>query len=142
MSCLWVFFSTMAPADEPTWIDDDFKQMSVSEKYLTSLYFTITTFSTVGYGDISAKNYIEKIFCIFAMIAGVTAFATGTSAMTNLINTYDHENARLQQKVMLLNRIYKDFFLPLKLYEDVKKSLKYQYKQDIDDVTNFLEELP
>ena len=69
--------------------------MPVSEKYLTSLYFTITTFSTVGYGDISAKNFIEKIFCIIVMIAGVTAFATGTSAMTNLISTYDHENAKL-----------------------------------------------
>ena len=69
--------------------------MSTSEKYLTALYFTITTFSTVGYGDISAHNYIEKIFCIIVMIIGVTAFATGTSAITNLISTYDHENAKL-----------------------------------------------
>lgn len=29
------------------------KVMSDSELYVTSLYFTITTFSTVGYGDIS-----------------------------------------------------------------------------------------
>ena len=95
IACLWVFFSQLAPDDEPSWIDDDFKEMSVGEKYLTSLYFTITPFSTVGYGDISAHNYIEKMFCIIIMISGVMAFATGTSAMTNLIQTYDHENSKL-----------------------------------------------
>lgn len=75
----------MAPENSSTWIDDGFLEMSIGEKYLTSLYFTITTFSTVGYGDISAHNYVEKIFCIIVMITGVTAFATGTSAITNLI---------------------------------------------------------
>lgn len=128
IACLWVFFSTLLDDENAaTWIDDSFLGMSIGEKYLTSLYFTITTFSTVGYGDISAHNYVERIFCIIVMIAGVTAFATGTSAMTNLISTYDHENAKLQERVVLLNRIYKDYCLPLKLYENVKKSLKYTY---------------
>ena len=76
------------------------------------------------------------------MIAGVTAFATGTSAITNLIQTYDHENAKLQERVVILNRIYKEYCLPLKLYENVKKSLKYIYNQDFDDLTTFVNELP
>ena len=45
----------------------------------------MTTFSTVGYGDISANNTAEKIFCIVVMIVGVTAFAAGTSTLTNLL---------------------------------------------------------
>ena len=43
---------------------------------------------------------------------------------------------------MILNRIYKDFFMPLKLYERVKKSLKYKQKKDIDDLAEFLDDLP
>lgn len=142
IACLWVFFSQLAPEDASTWIDDEFNEMSIGEKYLTSLYFTITTFSTVGYGDISAHNFIEKMFCIVVMIAGVTAFAMGTSAMTNLIQTYDHENSKLQERVVILNRIYKEFCLPLRLYENVKKSLKLHYKDDIDDLITFVNELP
>ena len=42
----------------------------------------------------------------------------------------------------MLNRIYKDYCLPLKLYENVKKSLRYQYKNDIEDLLKFVEELP
>lgn len=67
--------------------------MTDSNKYLTAFYFIITTFSTVGYGDISATNETEKVFCILIMVAGVTAFAAGTSELTNLLSNYDHENA-------------------------------------------------
>ena len=63
--------------------------MSNGNLYLTSFYFIITTFSTVGYGDISATNPIEKVFCIIIMFLGVTAFAAGTSELTNLLQTYD-----------------------------------------------------
>lgn len=59
------------------------------------------------------------------MVIGVTAFAAGTSSLTNLLQSYDQENAKLEEKVQLLNRIYKEYQLPLRLYENVKKSLKY-----------------
>lgn len=121
-SCLWIFFTTVAPEDQSTW-NADFEGMSNHELYLTSFYFIITTFSTVGYGDMSATNPIEKIFCIIIMCVGVTAFASGTSELTNLLQTYDQQNARLHEKVIILNRIYRDYSLPLQLYENVKKSL-------------------
>ena len=52
-ACLWIFFSQFADEDESTWLNEDFKKMSIFNLYITSFYFTITTFSTVGYGDIS-----------------------------------------------------------------------------------------
>lgn len=76
------------------------------------------------------------------MFVGVTAFAAGTSTLTNLLQTYDTENKNMQEKVDILNRIYKEYFLPLKLYENVKKSIKYQYKNDIEDMIQFVETLP
>jgi len=59
--------------------------MDQPELYLTAFYFIITTFSTVGYGDMSASNPIEKVFCIIIMCVDVTAFASGTSELTNLL---------------------------------------------------------
>ena len=59
------------------------------------------------------------------MIVGVMAFAMGTSFLTNLIQNYDNENGRLQEKMANLDKIYKDYQLPLKLYENVKRSLRY-----------------
>ena len=85
-ACLWIFFAHFAGEDTQKWLDDEtYKEMKDEDIYLTSFYFIITTFSTVGYGDISASNPVEKIFCILIMIIGVTAFAAGTSEMTNLL---------------------------------------------------------
>ena len=69
--------------------------MSKTKLYLISFYFIITTFSTVDYGDYSANNTSETIFCIVTMVVGVTAFAMGTSTLTNLLQTYDTENKHM-----------------------------------------------
>ena len=79
--------------------------MSDNDRYITSFYFIITTFSTVGYGDMSATNSTEKIFCIIIMCIGVTAFAAGTGELTNLFQSYDSENAILQEKIFTLSKM-------------------------------------
>lgn len=48
----------------------------------------------------------------------------------------------MQEKIDILNRIYKEYCLPLCLYENVKKSIKYQYKNDIEDMISFVATLP
>ena len=40
------------PTHSGTWITEDMKKASHSELYLVSLYYIITTVTTVGYGDI------------------------------------------------------------------------------------------
>jgi len=79
----------------------------------------------VGYGDISAQNNIEMIVCIMSMIMGVAAFAYGTSTFTNLLQNYDNDTLKLNRNIEILNKIYKDHKLPLELYENVKRSLKF-----------------
>ena len=79
--------------------------MSAGKRYLHSLYFVITTLSTVGYGDISAKNDAEKILCIVTMLLGVSAFAYVTSTMTTLIQNYDQDNEKLNKNFKILSHI-------------------------------------
>lgn len=89
------------------------EDMTKLQQYHTSMYFIMTTFSTVGYGDISGSNDAEKLFCIIVMIVGVTSFAAGTSTLTNLLQTFDMENKNVQEKIEVLNRIYNEYYLPL-----------------------------
>lgn len=111
-ACLWVFFSqTMNDEDESN--DSKVDEIPDSDKYLTAFYFIVTTFSTVGYGDISGSNAIERIFCIIVMCVGVTSFAAGTSALTNYISNTDSEDKNLNDKFEILDKLYQDYCLPL-----------------------------
>lgn len=81
-TCLWIFFTGFTgPGDDAdpyagTWIDDLKKSGMSNEKiYMTSLYWVMTTLSTVGYGDISISNNGERVFCMLLMVIGTVSFS-------------------------------------------------------------------
>jgi hypothetical protein len=76
------------------------------------------------------------------MLVGVAAFSTGTSAITNLLTNYDQENQKLNKNLDILNKIKNQYSLPLDVYEDVKRSIKFQFKNDIEEESSFVQELP
>lgn len=41
-----------------------------SESYITSLYFTCSSLTSVGFGNVSATTSAEKIFSIITMLIG------------------------------------------------------------------------
>jgi len=48
-------------------------------RYLDSVYFTVVTMTTIGYGDFTPQTDIGKIFTIFFIFSGIaTAFYTIT----------------------------------------------------------------
>jgi hypothetical protein len=38
--------------------------------YVTSLYFTLTSMTTVGFGNVSANTNAEKVFAVIVMLIG------------------------------------------------------------------------
>ena len=53
--------------------------------YVVSVYFTVTTVLTVGYGDICPFNNFEKLFCMVLMVFGVISFSYSTGALSTII---------------------------------------------------------
>lgn len=58
--------------------------------YIVSIYWTITTITTMGYGDISANNLEERLFCSLVMILGVISFSFANSSLSQLLLNNDH----------------------------------------------------
>ena len=105
MACFWIFTATISL--EPT-VDDNgnpvldengnpmndntnwilffkFDKLLDSSLYITAFYYTVTTITTVGYGDIRGTNIIERIICCLLMVLGVVFFSIASGTFTNII---------------------------------------------------------
>ncbi|CAH2077177.1 unnamed protein product [Thlaspi arvense] len=86
--CILFWIAYHYPRPIETWIGsqvEDFKERSVWLGYTYSMYWSIVTLTTVGYGDLHAVNTREKTFNMFYMLfnIGLTAYIIGN--MTNLV---------------------------------------------------------
>lgn len=75
-------------------MEGDVQEMISSDQYLTSIYWTVTTITTVGYGDVSISTNLERVFCIALMVLGVVAFGLLSGSLTNILSNYDVSNAQ------------------------------------------------
>lgn len=76
---------------------------------MTAFYFTVTTITTVGYGDISGNNTTERIICALMMVMGVIFFSINSGNITSIITNQEAIDRELSKRKIILNRIYKNY---------------------------------
>ncbi|XP_060208165.1 potassium channel KAT3 isoform X3 [Lycium barbarum] len=86
--CFYYWLATNYHTADNTWIGSNvtnFQERSIALGYTYSMYWSVVTLTTVGYGDLRAHNTGEKVFAILYMLfnIGLTAYLIGN--MTNLI---------------------------------------------------------
>lgn len=86
--CFNYLIADRYPDAKSTWIGSvypNFKEMSLWDRYVTAMYWSIVTLTTTGYGDLHAENTREMLFDIFYMLfnLGLTSYIIGN--MTNLV---------------------------------------------------------
>lgn len=85
MSCLWIFIAGANTADTNWIIASNFEHLEILELYAASMYFTMQTLTTVGYGDISMATTGERFMCIILQFIGVIFFSFASGSLTNII---------------------------------------------------------
>jgi len=71
-------------------------------KLATTCYFSITTLSTVGYGDLVPVTQLEMVFDIMIMLAGVAFFSFVMGQFISIIGSTQVTN-QLQESSFELN---------------------------------------
>jgi len=73
--------------------------MSNTNQYLTAFYFTISTITTVGYGDISGGTPLEKMGAVVLMIMGSISFSISSASLSSIFSSYDSNEAAIKEKM-------------------------------------------
>lgn len=70
--------------------------MSRAEKYIYSFYYSITTMTTVGYGDFSPGNTAEVIFGTVYMLFNIVLNSYILGTITMVVIKADENNTHLR----------------------------------------------
>ncbi|XP_050537378.1 potassium voltage-gated channel subfamily H member 8 isoform X2 [Daktulosphaira vitifoliae] len=76
----------------------DVENVSHSESYITSLYFTCSSLTSVGFGNVSATTSTEKIFSIITMLIGALMHAVVFGNVTAIIQRMYSRRSLYQSK--------------------------------------------
>jgi hypothetical protein len=104
--CINYLIADRYPNPARTWIGavmPDFREDGLWERYVTCIYWSITTMTTTGYGDLHAQNAREMLFGISYMLFNLwlTAYLIGN--MTNLVV---HSTGRTRDFVCVIDHLH------------------------------------
>lgn len=86
------------------------------------MYFVAQTVTTVGYGDFSPTNMVERIFIICLMIIGVIFFSFASASFASILSNYEQVNAELNQRLLNINFLRGKYNFSDSLFEEIKSS--------------------
>ena len=128
-SCLWYYSCKIYDFSPETWVSRyNLLDETIPSLYITSLYWAITTLSTVGYGDISARTILEKIISIIWMFACLYIYGFIIGSLSTLVKSSSKNSYILSKKIEFVHRLASNTQLSKEIVEKIKKNLRNSAK--------------
>lgn len=142
-ACIWYLMAKLQDFEPDCWVTRlGYIDATPTEIYIISFYWTLTTVTTVGYGDINAGTTLERMYNLFIMSFGVLMYSFAIGSLSSIVSTLDAKTAEMNQKLQILSSIKSEFKLDQDIYDKVRKVIKYDLSRNQKDKMNFLQELP
>ncbi|KAK7328292.1 hypothetical protein VNO77_22395 [Canavalia gladiata] len=143
--CLYYMLADRYPHQGKTWIGaviPNFRETSLRIRYISAIYWSITTMTTVGYGDLHAVNTMEMIFIIFYMLfnLGLTAYLIGN--MTNLVVEGTRRTMEFRNSIEAASNFVCRNRLPPRLREQILAYMCLRFKAECLNQQQLIEQLP
>ncbi|HMB01277.1 MAG TPA: ion transporter [Spirochaetota bacterium] len=114
-----------------------------SAVYTHSIYWCITTLTTVGYGDITPQNNLERIYTMMVMILGVGIYGYVIGNISSLLANIDVAKAGFLKKMEDISSFLNYKNVPLRLQEKVRNYYNYLWESKMgQNEKSMLADLP
>ncbi|KAL4484925.1 hypothetical protein ABPG74_020102 [Tetrahymena malaccensis] len=120
----WYFVGVQeANNDHNNWLQKiDILSNSKYEQYIYAIYWSITTMTTVGYGDISAANSVEALYISIAMILFSCVFAYSINNIGFILQEIEKSSKQLNDDLSTIQR---------KIFKKIQDTIKF-LKQNLE----------
>jgi len=116
--------------------------LTAGHTYIRALYWSVTTVSTTGFGDITPKTEPQMIYTMLAMILGAGLYATVVANVASLIARADSARAAFDSKIERLNTFMKYKNMPDPLQKKILGYHEYLWQTGLGhDHETLLEDL-
>ncbi|KAM0009270.1 putative cyclic nucleotide-binding domain, potassium channel, voltage-dependent, EAG/ELK/ERG [Helianthus debilis subsp. tardiflorus] len=143
--CIYYLLAVLYPHEGRTWIgsiNPGFRKDDLYILYISAIYWSITTMTTVGYGDLHAENAAEMVFIIFYMLfnLGLTAYIIGN--MTNLVVEGTRRTMEFRNSIEAASSFVGRNRLPTRLKEQILAYMCLRFKAESLNQQQLIEQLP
>jgi len=134
-ACLWYAIgSRSVDAPDTTWVEtyvsDRWAPDAIFERYLISIYFALTTMTTVGYGDMSAQNIHETLFVVALLLVASIVFAGLMGVLTDLIANLNNETNIRNDRKAQLSRYMQWRAVPHHLFSQIRQHMIFLWEEN------------
>ena len=132
VACLWYLIGSLEEGPE-SWVQSEDligHYATLSNRYVSSLYWAFSSLTTVGFGDIRAHSDMEKLFSIVVMICGVTWYAFIISTLSSLLSGWDRKHVMAKKRMQEMTEFIRDVKVPKDLAGRVREYTEYCVKHD------------
>ncbi|MDM8538809.1 ion transporter, partial [Desulfobacterales bacterium HSG17] len=128
LACIWFLTASTAGFPENCWAVREAIHLSTAPtQYLRSLYWTITTMTTVGYGDITPVLDIEYLLAILVMMMGASMYAFIIGNIASLFSNLDSTKSNFFNKIESVTQYLKSRQVPHDLILQLRRYYEYQW---------------
>ena len=89
IASFWCLIGNYLLENETGWIYNNhlngIQKLEFSQIYITSIYWVITTFTSIGYGDVYGHTRLEYLFILFVQMVGMCFFGYMMGTFQQLI---------------------------------------------------------
>ncbi|RZR88889.1 hypothetical protein BHM03_00016538 [Ensete ventricosum] len=143
--CFNYMIADRYPDPKRTWIGaviPNFREDDLWQRYVTAIYWSITTLTTTGYGDLHAENTREMLFDIFYMFFNLGLMAYLIGNMTNLVVQGTSRTKKFRDTIQNASEFASRNKLPKYIEEQMLSHICLRFKTEELKQQEILDDLP
>ncbi|OMP01238.1 hypothetical protein CCACVL1_03133 [Corchorus capsularis] len=133
-ACIYYYIASHYHNPQRAWMKlytDNWKQLSLTDRYIVSLYWSFVTLTLCGYGDLHPVNTEEMTLVIFYLLFnfGLQAYLLGN--MTTLIVHGATRTRKFRDGIKAASNFARRNQLPVRLQDQMLAHLSLRYRTDL-----------